>query len=183
MNDLAILSQQVGVSERTLRRAFNEGAIHGERVSPRRLKLSASEKSYVLNRWSLISSLRAVLRTEPNVSFALLFGSAARGDDRPASDVDLLVEARDSSFGRLIDLGLKLEGALGRRVEILSLEDAEENPLLLREAFRDGRVLIDRGDRWPRLRAHREEKGGSETWSRDRRQRALAAIDELLAED
>jgi predicted nucleotidyltransferase len=183
MNDLLLLSRQIGVSERTLRRAFNEGAIHGQRLSPRRLKLSAGERSYVLSKWSLIARLRAVLRTEPNVSFALLFGSAARGDDTPASDIDLLVEARDPSLVRLVDLGMKLEAALDRKVDILALEDAEESPPLLAEALRDGRVLIDRNDRWPKLRARRERKGtGSETRSRQRRQRALAAIDRLRAE-
>lgn len=183
MNDLIVLSQQVGVSERTLRRAFNEGAIHGERLSPRRLKLSANERSYVLNRWPLIAELRAVLRTEPNVSFALLFGSAARGDDTPASDLDLLVEARNPSVVRLVDLGLKLEAALGRRVDILTLEDVEENPPLLAEALQEGRVLIDRDDRWLKLRARKKgAKGSADAWIGKRKQHALGAIDRLLAE-
>jgi predicted nucleotidyltransferase len=36
-----------------------------------------------------------VLRTQPNVRLAVLFGSVSRGDERPDSDVDLLVQ-----FGR-----------------------------------------------------------------------------------
>ena len=62
---------------------------------------------------SLLSRLRSALRTERNVRFALLFGSAATGADTPASDVDVLVDLRDPSLERLADLGAKLEAALG----------------------------------------------------------------------
>lgn len=183
MTELSLLAKQVGASERTLRRAVNEGTLRGKRLSPRRLKLSAAEKDYVLKRWGLLAQLRLALRTEPNVRFALLFGSAARGEDSEGSDVDLLVEMRDSSLVRLADLELKLERLLGRRVEVIALDDAQENPLLLAEAAREGRVIVDREGRWASFSAEDErfEQRVSSEY-RSRKRRALAGIDRLSTE-
>lgn len=152
MNELVPLANEVGVSERTLRRAVNEGTLRGNRISPRKLRLSVAEKEYVRKHWALLAQLREALRTESNVRFALLFGSTARGDDTEESDVDLLVEMRDSSAMRDIDLALKLQPLLGKEVQILTFEDAEDNPLLLADAAREGRVIIDRENHWPRFR-------------------------------
>lgn len=184
MNDLALLAPQIGVSERTLRRAFTEGSIRGERLSPRRLKLSASERDYLLRRWPLLAQLRAALRTEANVRFALLFGSAARGEDNPESDIDLLVEMRDSTLVRRLDLALKLEGLLGREVQVIALEEAASNPLLLADAAREGRVIVDRDDRWPSFRAESDLlERRAEAEYRSQKRRALAGIDRLLSTD
>jgi predicted nucleotidyltransferase len=181
MSELDLLAQQVGASARTLRRAVNEGTLRGERSSPRRLKLSASEKHYVLGRWRLLARLRAALRTEPNVRFALLFGSTARGEDTEASDIDLLVEMRDLSLVRLIDLELKLEALLGRNVDLFSLAEVESNPLLFAEALREGRVIVDREDRWADLHS---QTARSERRARDQARRrgrqAVAGIEGLL---
>jgi predicted nucleotidyltransferase len=156
MNELALLADEVGVNERTLRRAVNEGTLRGNRISPRKLKLPLAEKAYVREHWGLLAQLREALRTESNVRFALLFGSTARGDDSEESDVDLLVEMRDYSSMRDIDLALKLEPLLGKDAQVLTFEDAESNPLLLAEAAREGRVIVDRENRWPRFSGERK---------------------------
>jgi predicted nucleotidyltransferase len=183
MNDLALVAPQIGVSERTLRRALAEGSIRGRRLSPRRLQLSASEKDYLLRRWSLLAHLRAAFRTEPNVRLALLFGSAARGDDNAESDIDLLVEMRDPSLIRLVDLELKLERLLEREVQVLTLADAQENPLLFATASVEGRVIVDRDSQWPSFSAEGPEaKRRAEQEVRRRARHALDGIDELLAQ-
>jgi predicted nucleotidyltransferase len=181
MNPLVALADEVGTSERTLRRAISEGTLHGERSSPRKLKVPVSEREYVRGHWGLLAQLREALRTEPNVRFALLFGSAARGDDTAVSDVDLLVEMRDDSYTRLLDLVLKLEPLLGREVQILTFEDARRNPLLLADAAREGRVIIDRGGRWPKFSSERSalERQARTDFSSQKR-RALAGIERLL---
>lgn len=53
-----------------------------------------------------------------------LFGSAARDELRPGSDVDLLVEfaAGEKSFDRFLALSDLLEDLLGRRVELVTTE-------------------------------------------------------------
>jgi len=53
-----------------------------------------------------------------------LFGSVARGEARPDSDVDLLVEFTDlPTFDRYMGLKFLLEEMLGRRVDLVIRED------------------------------------------------------------
>jgi predicted nucleotidyltransferase len=65
-----------------------------------------------------------------------VFGSAARGDDRPDSDVDLLVDvgATTSSWFPA-GLVLDLEQILGRRVEIVTEKGL--NPLIRERVLRE----------------------------------------------
>jgi hypothetical protein len=62
-----------------------------------------------------------------------------------------IVEMRDPSPLRVVDLELKLEGLLGPGVDVLTLEDAGANPVLLAEAVADGRTIVDREERWAQL--------------------------------
>ena len=49
-----------------------------------------------------------------------LFGSAIRGDERPDSDIDLLVDlAENRGFRDYLGLVDELESLLGRRVEVI----------------------------------------------------------------
>jgi predicted nucleotidyltransferase len=182
MTELSSLASEVGVNERTLRRAVNEGTLKGYRPSPRVLALPLSESFYVRRRWPLIAKLRAALRTEHNVHFALLFGSAARGEDTEGSDIDVIADLRDASLDRVLDLSLKLEDAVGRSVDVVRLEDAEDDPTFLAGAIDVGRVLVDRGGTWsaltkrlPGLRRRGRERDAK------RKRDALAGIDRFLA--
>lgn len=183
MTELELLAGHLGTNERTLRRAFNQGTLRADRPTPRKLEISAAEKRYLRRSWPLLAALRARLRTEQNVRFALLFGSAARGEDNMGSDVDLLVEMRDSSLARIADLAIKLEALLGRRVDVLTVDDARRNGQLLAQALAEGRVLVDREDHWPELRGEagalqrRARKG-----TRRAGRRALKGIDRMLAD-
>jgi predicted nucleotidyltransferase len=181
MNVLVSLAQEVGVDERTLRRAVSQGTLRARRPGPRTLELPLSERVYVRRSWLLISALRAVLRTEQNVRFALLFGSVATGTDTPESDVDVLVGLRDASFERVVDLSTKLREIVGRAVDVTELHDAEGEPAFLAQVLADGRVLVDREDLWPALQrreAGLRRRGGHQQAERARR--ALAGIDRLL---
>jgi predicted nucleotidyltransferase len=182
MTPLSSLAREVGVDERTLRRAVSEGALRGSRPSPRRLELPLSERRFVRRSWWLVAALRAALRTEPNVRFALLFGSAARGGEEPGGDVDVLVDLRDASLERVADLAVKLTAALGRPVDVVRLEDAERDCGFLARALDEGRVLVDRERRWPRLsrRAPGLRRRGRDQEAR-RTRAALDGIDRLLA--
>jgi predicted nucleotidyltransferase len=158
MGQLQRLAWEVGAPERTLRRAVSEGALRCRRPTPRRLEVDVAERAYLRGHWNLLARLRSILRTEPNVRFAALFGSLARGDERPSSDLDLAIEfgARDRR-GR-IRLAAKLESAFERPVQLHHLRDVEEHaPDLLAEIVREGRVLVDRDGRWPALAGRREE--------------------------
>jgi len=181
--DLQDLGAELGASERTLRRALNEGTLRANRPSPRRLTITAAEKHYLRQSWSLLAALRQILRTEQNVRFALLFGSAARGDDTAHSDLDLLVSMRDPSLARIADFSLKLESALGRSVDVVTLEDAATAPHLLAEASTEGRVLVDREGRWQVLRAEADTlRRRARRNDKHRIEKALAGIDRMLAD-
>jgi predicted nucleotidyltransferase len=182
MITLGFLANEVGVNERTLRRAVNEGALRARRPSPRKLELPFSEARYVRGHWPLIAKLREVLRTEHNVRFAMLFGSAARGDDTEHSDVDVIVDLRDSDFSREIDLALKLEDAVGRSVDVVDLKDAETDPTFLAMAVEDARVLVDRDGVWARLRRRESAlRRRGQKIDEERKRHAFAQADRFLA--
>lgn len=67
-----------------------------------------------------------------DVREAYLFGSFARGEQTPDSDIDLrLVCGGTMTFGTLYELSLELEEALGRKVDIVT-----NPPEYMRPAFR-----------------------------------------------
>jgi len=154
MAELDLIAADLGVSGRTLRRAAARGTIRLSRPSRYKVVLAATERRYIRTHWPLIDQLTRTLRTEKNVRLAVLFGSAARGDDRFGSDVDLLVELADDGRGGLplARIELKLESLLERPVQLVTVPDAEASAALLSEAIADGRVLIDRDERWSQLK-------------------------------
>src|SRR6266508_256316 len=152
---LAELADELDTTDRTLRRAVYQGLLHGHRPSPRTLDLPIAERVYARRAWPLLSSLREALRTEPAVSLAVLFGSRARGDDHPLSDVDLLVRLRQGA--NLRELAARVSERLGHRLQVVLLEDARRKPLFLTEVMREGRVLVDRDEAWPALLAERRQ--------------------------
>lgn len=149
MSELAQLSAALHTSQRTLRRAADAGLVRARRVSERRVHVPDAERRYLATHWDLLSALRAALRTEPNVRLAVLFGSTARGDDTPASDVDLLVRLAEPGRFRLLELEERIAASIGRTVELVRLGDAEREPTLLGEIVVDGRVIVDRDEVWP----------------------------------
>jgi hypothetical protein len=57
-----------------------------------------------------------------NVTRLWVFGSHARGDSRPGSDLDLLVDfASPPGFDNFMGLKIELEDRLGTKVDLLSL--------------------------------------------------------------
>lgn len=82
-----------------------------------------------------------------------LFGSEARGDAAPGSDVDLgilLAEAPAPTLeGRALDLAEALTVELGREADVVLLNDAPVD--LVARVLRDGRLLVER-DRSARIR-------------------------------
>lgn len=60
------------------------------------------------------------LRREFPVGRMALFGSVARGEERPDSDVDILVEVDPSIGLAFVTLAERLEAVLGRKVDLVS---------------------------------------------------------------
>jgi len=72
-----------------------------------------------------------------------LFGSAARGELRPDSDIDLLVRFDASARISLLDfvhIQGELAGLFGREVDLVE-RDAVVNPFMRRTILRDATIL------------------------------------------
>lgn len=89
---------------------------------------------FVMNIDRLRSQLEQALQAHDEVELALLFGSRARGDAAPGSDVDVAV------VGRAVDtvgLAIELSDALGLQVDVVDLS-ADPPIALLLAVLRDG---------------------------------------------
>jgi predicted nucleotidyltransferase len=76
------------------------------------------------------------------VARAWVFGSVARGDDRPDSDLDLLVElASGASVVDVLGLDEDLSALLGCRVDVVTATELDSNALLRRGVDRHRRPL------------------------------------------
>jgi predicted nucleotidyltransferase len=83
----------------------------------------------------------AILR-EFGVRHASLFGSVARGGQRPESDLDLLIDLPPgASLFDLSRLGLALEDALGRPVDLVT-SFANLHPVLQERIRHEEEVLL-----------------------------------------
>jgi predicted nucleotidyltransferase len=161
-----------------------DGTVRCERVGPRRRRVSEEERRWAVDHWPLVAKLRGVLRTERNVRLGVLYGSVARGGDTWQSDVDMLVSLAEDRPDAAVGIGMRLERATGRRVDVARLDRVwDAAPLLLLGAIDEGRVIVDRDGEWPRLRARRGEVARRANRAHAaRRRRARASVRELLRE-
>lgn len=93
-----------------------------------------------------LSSVRGVLLRQPDVEFACVFGSFARGRQTPASDVDVAVAARAPlEPRRRLALNDEIASAVRRPVDLVDLHRA--GPLLLTQALTGGKRIVERDSR------------------------------------
>jgi uncharacterized protein len=93
----------------------------------------------------LMEALRRALAEDSAISYALVFGSTARGTAHAHSDVDVAIglpEGRSLTALELGDLVSRLEKAVGRSVDVVDLEEAP--PGLAYRIFRDGQILVEK---------------------------------------
>lgn len=73
---------------------------------------------------------------EAGVTHSSIFGSCVRGENREDSDIDILVEfPKGKSLLDLIDLEMKLEETLGKKVDLLTYNSI--SPYLKEYIMRD----------------------------------------------
>ena len=121
---------------------------------------------------------------QPAVAAAYVFGSQARGNPGPLSDVDVAVWASPgtdarSRFALRLELAKAATSALdGETVDLVVLDDA--SPLLRHRARRDGELLVDRD---PRTRVRDEARALVEFLdTKPLREQAAAAVSNRIAE-
>jgi predicted nucleotidyltransferase len=98
---------------------------------------------------SIRDAIRAALAAQPDVAYAIVFGSSARGDAHAASDIDVAVgfgdHARRHARRSALEIGSMvsvLEDAVGRSVDLVLLDEA--SPGLAFRVFRDGEPVLVR---------------------------------------
>lgn len=144
------LAQRAGLRPETLSRIASRGTCDFatlERLAAAaglRLAIEGSAPQAAGNARDEILLKQSLIRTLARAHGARaisLFGSAARGEERPGSDLDFLVELEAGrSLLDLIGLGADLQQALGRKVEAFTASGMK--PRVLAEARRDAvRIL------------------------------------------
>lgn len=90
----------------------------------------------------MLDALRGALAEGPALRLAMLFGSVARGRQRPDSDVDIAILPRDPDLPLAAELDLQngLAKAAGREVDLVRIDHA--SVLLAWEIAKHGRVLL-----------------------------------------
>lgn len=95
----------------------------------------------------LVRRLRERLEPEPDILFAYLFGSCARGSDGPLSDVDIAVMIADANDLHASHLALiaAVAGILGpQEVSVVILNNAP--PALGFRVLKEGVLLLSRDE-------------------------------------
>jgi predicted nucleotidyltransferase len=90
----------------------------------------------------MLELLRERLADLPNVRLAAAFGSVARGEERPESDLDLALLLDTDSIPERWEIEAALGRVAGREVDFVYLNEAP--PLLRFEIARDGVLLFER---------------------------------------
>jgi predicted nucleotidyltransferase len=95
----------------------------------------------------LARRVRPALEASPEIAAAWVFGSVARGEARPESDVDVAVLLRTprataaDHHREILDLAARLEGASGRRVDLLVL--GLHDPIVVHRVLSEGVLVYD----------------------------------------
>lgn len=92
-------------------------------------------------------ALLEYLAAQPDVVAAYLFGSVAQGRARPQSDVDIAVLLaadldEEARFDRRLRLGWEVESIIGRRTDLVVLNDAP--PRLQHQVLKHGWLIYER---------------------------------------
>jgi predicted nucleotidyltransferase len=117
--------------------------IRGESFAEEALKVAEEKMMYripkSLNRKSVIQEISSFFKHDGRISKAWVFGSFARGNDQPTSDIDLMVEEDKNvnfSYFDLADIQFQLEQLIHRKVDIGFAKVLKENaaPQIHKEA-------------------------------------------------
>jgi predicted nucleotidyltransferase len=88
-----------------------------------------------------VRSIRRTLRFFPKISEAILYGSRAKGNYRPGSDIDLTLKGNELSHQDLLDIELALDDLLLPYKIDLSLHHQIDNPQLIEHIDRVGKLF------------------------------------------
>ncbi len=120
---------------------------------------------------SLDETILQAVENIVGISVLVLFGSRARGDHRPDSDLDvaILPESQDPRMRRylLCDVAVALADlAPDGRVDVVFLDQADD--VIRQRVMEHGRVLLNRDpEAWKELRVRTMREYGDREWVRN----------------
>lgn len=88
-----------------------------------------------------IEALRNVLRQYPKVTQATVYGSRAKGNFRPGSDLDLCLDGPELTYSDVMRISTALDDLMLPWKMDLSLLSKIDNPELLNHIVRVGKLL------------------------------------------
>lgn len=78
---------------------------------------------------------KPLLKEKFGVDNIMLFGSYARNEASPDSDIDILIEAKQKSFHEYADLTIFLEDSFNRKVDVIYIDTI--NPFVMEQIEKD----------------------------------------------
>lgn len=85
-----------------------------------------------------IEKIRAIFGKYPEINSVILYGSRAKGNERPASDIDLCIDGDMLTLSQLLKIENELDDLLLPWKIDLSLKHQIDNQLLLKHINNDG---------------------------------------------
>jgi len=94
-------------------------ALKALRVAEEKIQYIKKQKPDKLH---VINSVKTILKNDGRVSAAWLFGSVARGEEKPGSDVDIMIELNNEkkySMFDVLDIAYIIENKINRKVDLV----------------------------------------------------------------
>lgn len=142
--EFARFCEEVGMSVSTAVNLFARQSLR-ERKIPFEISL-ANAPSQVLDRANIIASVAKAVAKFPAINAVTLFGSYARGDANPQSDIDLRINYDPEERFSIMNLAAfvdEIERSTGKSVDVVSTRDIG-NSELANAIEREGVLLYER---------------------------------------
>lgn len=83
-----------------------------------------------------LTNVLSTLKNEGKIPIAILYGSFAKGNPHPRSDIDLAVYPEGRDENEVIDIIDTILMSVERDISILRLDDEDESPFIVQEALK-----------------------------------------------
>ena len=107
---------------------------------------------------STLDKLNSIFRQHNSIGLVLIYGSRAKGNYRPGSDIDLTIKGGDLDFAELMQIQDQIDDLYLPYTVDLSHYSQLTNPELIAHIDRVGVVIYDRGAESDKVIAQNLEK-------------------------
>ena len=83
-----------------------------------------------------LTNVLSTLKNQGKILIAILYGSFAKGNPHPRSDIDLAVYPEGKDENEVIDIIDTILMSVERDISILRLDDEDESPFIVQEALK-----------------------------------------------